>query len=79
MEEADEVRGDRGLLVQAVTAALGRIEEFRVRAGTALRTGVTGAEADEPLFRVAACCGVPAGGAARRVVKNVRAGRETGE
>ncbi|SEF56399.1 4-carboxymuconolactone decarboxylase [Thermomonospora echinospora] len=66
---------DRSLLVLAMTAALGRMEEFRVHAGSALRAGVTDEEIDELLFQIAAYCGVPAGVAARRVVRAVRAER----
>jgi 4-carboxymuconolactone decarboxylase len=66
---------DRSLLVLAMTAALGRMEEFRVHAGTTARTGVTDAEIDELLFQIAAYCGVPAGVAARRAVQAVRAER----
>ncbi|MGW2520645.1 carboxymuconolactone decarboxylase family protein [Streptomyces sp. NPDC001617] len=74
------VLGPRGrsLLVLAMTAALGRMEEFRIHAGTATRTGVTDTEVDELLFQIAAYCGVPAGSAARRAVKDARAEREAG-
>ncbi|MEU6140472.1 carboxymuconolactone decarboxylase family protein [Streptomyces sp. NPDC047081] len=67
---------DRSLLVLAMTAALGRMDEFRIHAGTTPRTGVTDAEIDELLFQIAAYCGVPAGSAARRAVQSVRAERE---
>ncbi|MFJ4781953.1 carboxymuconolactone decarboxylase family protein [Streptomyces sp. NPDC088794] len=70
---------DRSLLVLAMTAALGRMEEFRVHVDSAPRTGVTDAELDELLFQVAAYCGVPAGSAARRVVRAARAERGEGE
>ena len=63
---------DRSLLVLAMTAALGRMEEFRLHAGTTVRTGVTDDELDELLFHIAAYCGVPAGVAARRVLQTVR-------
>ena len=63
---------DRSLLVLAMTAALGRMEEFRLHAGTTARTGVTDEELDELLFQIAAYCGVPAGVAARRAVQAVR-------
>lgn len=72
-------RRDRSLLVLAMTAALGRMEEFRLHAGSAARTGVTDAEVDELLFQIAGYCGAPAGSAARRAVKAVRAEREAGE
>jgi 4-carboxymuconolactone decarboxylase len=66
---------DRGLLVMAMTAALGRMEEFRLHVSAAPRTKVTDAEIDELIFQVAAYCGAPAGVAARRAVKAVRAER----
>jgi 4-carboxymuconolactone decarboxylase len=65
-------RRDRSLLVMAMTAALGRMEEFRLHAGSAPRTGVTDAELDELLFQIAAYCGVPAGAAAHRALREVR-------
>jgi 4-carboxymuconolactone decarboxylase len=67
---------DRSLLVLAMTAALGRMEEFRLHASSMAQTGVTDEEIDELLFQVAAYCGAPAGIAARRAVRAVRAERE---
>jgi 4-carboxymuconolactone decarboxylase len=67
---------DRSLLVMAMTAALGRMEEFRLHAGSAARAGVTDEEVDELLFQIAAYCGAPAGVAARRNLMAVRAERE---
>jgi 4-carboxymuconolactone decarboxylase len=69
---------DRSLLVLAMTAALGRMEEFRLHASRQVSTGVTDAELDELCFQVAAYCGAPAGLAARREVKALRAEREAG-
>ncbi|MEU6354364.1 carboxymuconolactone decarboxylase family protein [Streptomyces sp. NPDC047072] len=66
---------DRSLLVLAMTAALGRMEEFRLHLDGAPRIGVTDAEVDELLFQIAAYCGAPAGSAARRSVRSVRAQR----
>ena len=66
---------DRSLLVMAMTAALGRMEEFRLHAGSMAQTGVTDAEIDELLFQVAAYCGAPAGISARRAIRAVRAER----
>lgn len=68
---------DRSLLVLAMTAALGRMEEFRLHASSSPRTGVTDEEIDELVFQVAAYCGAPAGIAARRAVQAVRAERGT--
>ncbi|MHC5257771.1 carboxymuconolactone decarboxylase family protein [Streptomyces sp. UC4497] len=67
---------DRSLLVLAMTAALGRMEEFRVHAAAAPRAGVTQQEIDELPFQIAAYCGVPAGSAARRCLTEVAAPRE---
>lgn len=64
---------DRGLLVLAMTAALGRMDEFRLHLSSRSRTGVTDDEVDELLFQVAAYCGAPAGIAAKRAVSEVRA------
>jgi 4-carboxymuconolactone decarboxylase len=69
---------DRSLLVMAMTAALGRMEEFRLHAGSTERTGVTDEEVDELVFQIAAYCGAPAGVAARRAVHAARAAREEG-
>ena len=64
---------DRSLLVLAMTAALGRMEEFRLHASARERTGVTDEELDELLFQIAAYCGAPAGIAAKRSLLAVRA------
>lgn len=66
---------DRSLLVLAMTAALGRMEEFRVHVVAAPRAGVTDAEIDELLFQIAGYCGGPAALAARREIRAVRAER----
>ena len=71
---------DRSLLVLAMTAALGRMEEFQIHLGARSRTGVTDEEVDELLFQIAGYCGGPAGMAAKRAVNEVRAqeGRHDG-
>ena len=66
---------DRSLLVMAMTAALGRMDEFRLHVGAAPQTGVTDEEIDELLFQLAAYCGAPAGIAARRNLLAVRGER----
>jgi len=66
---------DRSLLVLAMTAALGRMEEFALHAGATAQTGVTDEELDELLFQVAAYCGAPAGVSARRTLRQVRDAR----
>jgi 4-carboxymuconolactone decarboxylase len=63
---------DRSLLVLAMTAALGRMDEFKLHASARKRTGVTDAELDELLFQVAAYCGAPAGVSAKRALVEVR-------
>jgi 4-carboxymuconolactone decarboxylase len=67
---------DRSLVVLAMTAALGRMEEFKIHAGARTRTGVTDDELDELLFQIAAYCGAPAAVAAKRAVLEVRAAEE---
>jgi len=67
---------DRSLLVLAMTAALGRMEEFRLHAGASARAGVTDAELDELTFQIAAYCGAPAAVAARRELRAIRSERE---
>jgi len=66
---------DRSLLVMAMTAALGRMEEFRLHASSAHRAGVSDEEIDELIFQIAAYCGAPAGVAARRSIVAVRSER----
>src|SRR5580692_510549 len=68
---------DRSLVVLAMTAALGRMDEFRLHVSARSRTGVTDDELDELLFQIAAYCGAPAGVSARRSLLAVRA--EEGE
>jgi 4-carboxymuconolactone decarboxylase len=69
---------DRSLLVLAMTAALGRMEEFKLHASARTRTGVTDDELDELLFQIAAYCGAPAGIAAKRALVEVRASEQPG-
>lgn len=69
---------DRNLLVLAMTAALGRMDEFRLHGGASPQAGVTDAELDELLFQVAAYCGAPAGLSAKRALQAVRAERGEG-
>jgi 4-carboxymuconolactone decarboxylase len=66
---------DRSLLVLAMTAALGRMDEFKLHASANERTGVTDEELDELPFQIAAYCGAPAGLAARRAIREVRAAK----
>lgn len=64
---------DRSLLVLAMLAALGRMDEFKLHVGASHRAGVTPAELDELLFQIAAYCGAPAGLSAKRALQAVRA------
>jgi 4-carboxymuconolactone decarboxylase len=67
---------DRSLLVLAITATSGRMDEFRLHAAAAARAGVTDAEIDELLYQLVAYAGGPAGVAARRVIRALRAERD---
>lgn len=67
---------DRSLLVLAITAALGRMEELELHLRAAPNAGVTDAEVDELLFQVTAYAGGPAGVSSRRIVRRVRAERK---
>ena len=67
---------DRSLLVLAMTAAMGRWEEFELHASAFERTGVSEAELDELPFQIAAYCGAPTALGARRAIKAMRAARE---
>ncbi len=67
---------DRSLLVLAMTAAMGRMDEFRIHAAAAPNAGVTDEEVDELVFQVAAYCGGPAGLSARNAIKTIRAERD---
>jgi 4-carboxymuconolactone decarboxylase len=67
---------DRSLLTMAMTAALGRMEEFRLHVRSAGRAGVTDAEIDELVFQIAGYCGAPAAIAARRGILEERAARD---
>jgi 4-carboxymuconolactone decarboxylase len=68
-------RHDRSLLVLVMTAALGRMEEFKLHATASVNAGVTDEELDELPFQVAAYCGAPAGLGARRAINEIRAAR----
>lgn len=67
---------DRSLLVLAMTAALGRMDEFKLHASAQANTGVTDAELNELLFQVSAYCGVPAGVQAKKALTQMRAERD---
>ena len=69
---------DRSLLVMAMTAAMGRTDEFRIHATAAPNAGVTDEEIDELIFQITAYCGGPAGLSSRKVVKQIRAERDAG-
>ena len=67
---------DRSLIVLAMTAALGRMEEFKLHTRSRSRTGVSDAEIEELLFQIAAYCGAPAGISAKRALLEVRAAEQ---
>ena len=67
---------DRSLLVMAMTAALGRMEEFRLHVAAQPQTGVTDDELDELLFQIAGYAGGPAAVASRRILAGIRAERD---
>lgn len=69
---------DRSLLVLAMTAALGRMDEFKLHVRARSRTGVTDDELNELLFQIAAYCGAPAGISAKRALGQVRADEDRG-
>ena len=66
---------DRSLLVMAITAALGRMDEFELHAGACHNAGVTDDEVDELLFQLAAYAGAPAAVSAKRSLAKVRAAK----
>jgi len=70
---------DRSLLVLAMTAALGRMEEFTLHVRATEQTGVSDEELDELLFQIAAYCGGPAALSAKRALLAVRQEREERE
>jgi 4-carboxymuconolactone decarboxylase len=67
---------DRSLLVLAMTAALGRMEEFELHAKASPNAGVTDEELDELLFQIAGYAGGPAAVASRRILAGMRAERD---
>ena len=69
---------DRSLLVMAMTAAMGRMEEFTIHARAQAGSGVTDEEIDELVFQITAYCGGPAGLASRRAVRAIRDERRSG-
>lgn len=51
----------RSLINVAMLAALGRMDEFKIHVGGAMRNGATKEEIKEVLLQVAVYCGIPAG------------------
>jgi 3-oxoadipate enol-lactonase/4-carboxymuconolactone decarboxylase len=64
-------RHQRSLLVLAITAALGRHEEFELHVRATLRTGVTVEEMAELLLQVGVYAGVPAANSAIKLAKQI--------
>lgn len=65
----------RRMLVLAMTAALGRWEEFRLHLGAAVSGGMEWAEVEEVLLQVAVYAGVPAANTAFHLAADERAAR----
>jgi 4-carboxymuconolactone decarboxylase len=61
----------RSLLVLAITASLGRWEEFELHFRGALRNGCTNDELKDALFHVAVYAGVPAGVSGFKIARRV--------
>jgi 3-oxoadipate enol-lactonase/4-carboxymuconolactone decarboxylase len=64
-------RHQRSMLVLAVTAALGRHEEFELHVRATRNTGVTPEEIGELLLQVGAYAGVPAANSALKIAKRI--------
>ena len=64
-------RRERSLITLAITAALGRPDEFRIHLGGALRNGVKDEELVALLKHIAVYAGVPAAVSGWRALKNV--------
>ena len=64
-------RHQRSMLVLAVTAALGRHEEFELHVRATRNTGVTPEEISELLLQVGAYAGVPAANSAIKIAKRI--------
>jgi 3-oxoadipate enol-lactonase/4-carboxymuconolactone decarboxylase len=60
----------RRMLVLAVTAALGRHEEFRLHIRTGLASGLEACDIDEVLLMVAIYAGVPAANTAYHLARD---------
>ena len=67
----------RSLLVLAITASLGRDEEFRLHLKATRNTGATQEEIAEALMQVAVYAGVPAANSAIRMAKQIFAEEES--
>ena len=64
-------RKTRSMLVVAMMAALGRLEELRLHVRASVNTGVTRAEVKEILLQVAVYAGVPAANTAYHIAADV--------
>uniref|UniRef100_UPI0038CFA405 4-carboxymuconolactone decarboxylase n=1 Tax=Acidiphilium multivorum TaxID=62140 RepID=UPI0038CFA405 len=71
-------RAMRSLLVLAITASLGREEEFKLHLRATRNTGVTREEIAETLMQVAVYAGVPAANSAFRMAKAIFREEEEG-
>ena len=75
-EEAGALDPEGDDPVLAMTAALGRMEEFELHAKASPNAGVTDEELDELLFQIAGYAGGPAAVASRRILTGIRAERD---
>jgi 4-carboxymuconolactone decarboxylase len=64
-------RKTRSMLVVAMTAALGRLDELRLHVRASVNTGVTRDEVKEILLQVAVYAGVPAANTAYHIAADV--------
>ena len=64
---------ERSLIVLAITAALGKMEEFEAHVAGALRNGITPDELISVLRQITVYCGVPVGVVAQKSIRKVLA------
>lgn len=69
---------DRSLLVCAITAALGRWEEFELHARSAVHSGATDEEIAEALLHVAVYAGAPCANTGFKILRALHANRREG-
>ena len=72
-------RRSRSILNLGMIAAQGRMHEFKLHVGGALRNGLTREEIQEIVLQIAAYCGFPAALEAMRAVQEVLADLDAGQ